>query len=429
MQLVQVKRLGPEKFYLSHKGDHTFIKGNPSSHKGWMSRFFYIKCDVIRDPWRCETHWRDSAVTLVPRTPDRTPSLTPFPEAMHGKSYNAPELIKEDLLCFFRFSRKGVELVGNLDERMGKAELLRAMQEEARASGEVGPPKKTTKKRKAPSSDEKEEVHRERRKKGSSSSGTQLEETQEKSRAKTPPMAVSEETPAPTPVIAIPEASSSRRRYICNMAPNPDLDVVAKAEDVKVIGQFSAHIALTIVWGGKMVKHLTRAHRRANASRQKFDEALGRHAEVLAWLEELEGLRSREEEEARSQREALEAELLAEREAQVAEKEAMRAELAEAKTRSEQEAERLKGEAREEFLKSSEFDVLLGKRSFSYFKDGFWGCLAQFRDHGYSEEEHPASFLDLQQALMKLGDEEEEREEDQEEGEVGDDAEGNPPPS
>ncbi|KZV38862.1 hypothetical protein F511_44338 [Dorcoceras hygrometricum] len=178
-----------------------------------------------------------------------------------------------------------------------------------------------------------------------------------------------------------------------------------------------------------MVKRLTRAHRRANASRQKFDESLGRHAEVLARLEELEDLRAREEEEARSQREALEAELLAERETRVAEKEAMRAELEEAKMRSEQEAERLKGEAREEFLKSLEFDVLLGKRAFSYFKDGFWGCLAQFRAHGYSEEEHPASFLDLQQALMKLGDEEEEGDEDQEEGEVGDDAEGNPPPS
>ncbi|KZV40726.1 hypothetical protein F511_22927 [Dorcoceras hygrometricum] len=107
----------------------------------------------------------------------------------------------------------------------------------------------------------------------------------------------------------------------------------------------------------------------------------------------------------------------------------MRAELEEAKARSEQEAERLKGEAREEFLQSPEFDVMLGKRVFSYFKDGFWGCLAQFRANGYSEEEHPASFLDLQEALAKLYNEEEEEEGEQEEGEVGDDAEDNPPPS
>ncbi|KZV36739.1 hypothetical protein F511_37853 [Dorcoceras hygrometricum] len=48
-----------------------------------MSRFFFVKCDVMRDPWKCEMHWRDSAVTLVPRTPYRSPSLTPFLEAMH----------------------------------------------------------------------------------------------------------------------------------------------------------------------------------------------------------------------------------------------------------------------------------------------------------------------------------------------------------
>ncbi|KZV23390.1 hypothetical protein F511_09135 [Dorcoceras hygrometricum] len=112
MQLIQIKRLGPGKFYISHKGDHTFIKGNPSFHKGWMSRFFYIKCDRMRDPWRCEMHWRDNVFTLNPRTPDRAPSLTPFLEAMRDKSYNAPELIKEDLLCFFKFSRRGSSLLG-----------------------------------------------------------------------------------------------------------------------------------------------------------------------------------------------------------------------------------------------------------------------------------------------------------------------------
>ncbi|KZV50420.1 hypothetical protein F511_37377 [Dorcoceras hygrometricum] len=201
MQLVQIKRLGPGKFYLSHKGDHTFIKGNPSSHKGWMSRLFYIKCDSMRDPWRCEMHWRDNVFILSPRTPDRTPSLTPFLEAMR-------------------------------DERMGRAELLRAMQEEAHASGEVGPPKKATKKRKAPSSTETE-VHRERRKKSVSPSGTLPEETQERSRAQTPPTATPEKTPDTTPIVTIAEASSSRRRYICNMSPDPDLQVLMKADDTE----------------------------------------------------------------------------------------------------------------------------------------------------------------------------------------------------
>ncbi|KZV51346.1 WEB family protein-like [Dorcoceras hygrometricum] len=85
---------------------------------------------------------------------------------MRGKSYNAPELIQEDLLCFFRFSRRGVELVGDLDERMGKAEMLRLMEEEATAgsSGLPAPSKKATKKRRVSTPTEKE-ARREKRKK------------------------------------------------------------------------------------------------------------------------------------------------------------------------------------------------------------------------------------------------------------------------
>ncbi|KZV34363.1 hypothetical protein F511_35745 [Dorcoceras hygrometricum] len=292
MQLIQIKRLGPGKFYISHKGDHTYIKGNPSSHKGWMSRFFYIKCDSMRDPWRCEMHWRDNVFTLAPRTPDRAPSLTPFLEAMR-------------------------------DERMGKAELLRAMQEEARTSGEVGPPKKTTKKRKAPSSAEKE-VRHERRKKGTSSSGTQPEETREKSRAKTHPTATSEEIPDRPPVITIAEAVSSGKgpestppfdpskdslvdspsavmatRYICNMAPDRDVQVLKKANDAEVVGHFSANIA----------------------------SAMGQHTEAMARLEELAAHRARELEAAKTQRESLEAELAAEKGARALEREAMVVEL------------------------------------------------------------------------------------------------------
>ncbi|KZV52570.1 hypothetical protein F511_24428 [Dorcoceras hygrometricum] len=115
MQLVQIKTLRHGKFYLSHKEDHTFIKGNPSSHKEWMSRFIYVKwAGKKRNPWRCEMSWGDNLYTLTPRTPERSPNLTSFLDAMRDKSYNAPELIKEDLLCFFGLSRKGVGLVRNL---------------------------------------------------------------------------------------------------------------------------------------------------------------------------------------------------------------------------------------------------------------------------------------------------------------------------
>ncbi|KZV35917.1 hypothetical protein F511_35949 [Dorcoceras hygrometricum] len=425
-------------------GDHAFIKGNPSSHKGWMSRFFFVRrVGKKRNHWKCDMHWRDNVFTLSPRTPDLAPNLAPFLEAMHGKSYNAPDITKEDLLCFFKFSGKGVEFVGDLDERMGRAELLQAMQEAAHASGEVAPPKKVTKKRKAPSTAEKKARGEKRKNASASTSGAQKEEVSKKNQAPTPPTPTSEGTADVPPIRTTAEASSSGKgperghlfdpskdslvespsavaatRYICNMAPDRDLKVLREADNAEVIGHFSANISSAMDWGGEMVKRLTRAHQKATASRQRLDEVMGQHAEVLAWLEELEAHRAREEEEARIQREALEAELASEKEARAAEKaarEALEADLEEVKAQAVQEAEQLKSEAKEEFLKSPEFNVLLGQRAWGFFKNGFWGCLAQFRANGYPEEEHPASFLDVKQALAAVGDEEEAEAEEEEE--------------
>ncbi|KZV44227.1 hypothetical protein F511_43319 [Dorcoceras hygrometricum] len=61
---------------------------------------------------------------------------------------------------------------------------------------------------------------------------------------------------------------------------------------------------------------------------------------------------------------------------------------------------------KENFLKSKEFDSLCSKKASVFFDKGFDGCLAQFRAKGYSEEEHPASFLDVEQALADMSDDE-----------------------
>ncbi|KZV28331.1 SPX domain-containing membrane protein [Dorcoceras hygrometricum] len=60
----------------------------------------------------------------------------------------------------------------------------------------------------------------------------------------------------------------------------------------------------------------------------------------------------------------------------------------------------------EKFLKSKEFDGLCSTKASMYFDKGFDGCLAQFMANGYSEEEHPASFLDVEQALADMPDDE-----------------------
>ncbi|KZV43424.1 hypothetical protein F511_30378 [Dorcoceras hygrometricum] len=208
-------------------------------------------------------------------------------------------------------------------------------------------------------------------------------------------------------IAIVKEKGGTMGRYICNMAPDRDIQVLKKADDAEVVGHFSTNIASM------------------KASRKNFDKAMGQHTEAMARLEELEAHRARELETTKAQRESLEAELVAEKEARALEREALVAELERANAWVGQEAERMKTEAREEFLKSPEFDSLLAKRAWGYFKDGFWGCLAQFRANGYSEKEHPASFLDLQQALADMGDEEEAEEEEEE----GDDANASPPKS
>ncbi|KZV37203.1 hypothetical protein F511_04622 [Dorcoceras hygrometricum] len=178
-------------------------------------------------------------------------------------------------------------------------------------------------------------------------------------------------------------------------------------------------------------------------------------------------------------------------ETEKAARELLEAELEEVKAWATREAERLKLEVKEEFLKSPEFDTLLGKKAGGFFKNassaawpnggpmvipkkniqppflmcnrpsprclmkrrsrkrrmtrmkkreeeaggffknGFFGCVAQWRANGYPEEEHPASFLNVQQAIAEMPDEEEvqEEEDDEDEEEGGDGSDATPPSS
>ncbi|KZV18239.1 hypothetical protein F511_28105, partial [Dorcoceras hygrometricum] len=59
------------------------------------------------------------------------------------------------------------------------------------------------------------------------------------------------------------------------------------------------------------------------------------------------------------------------------------------------------------FLKSKEFDTLCSERASVYFEHRFNGFLAHFRANGYSEDKHPALFLDLMQTLEDMSEEDE----------------------
>ncbi|KZV52245.1 hypothetical protein F511_39662 [Dorcoceras hygrometricum] len=48
---------------------------------------------------------------------------------MSAKCFNAQEFVKEDLLCHFRFSQKGFELVGDLEYKMSIEEMVKSFKE------------------------------------------------------------------------------------------------------------------------------------------------------------------------------------------------------------------------------------------------------------------------------------------------------------
>ncbi|KZV51827.1 hypothetical protein F511_11204 [Dorcoceras hygrometricum] len=402
-----------------------------------MSRFFFVKrVGKKRDPWKCDMSWRDNIYTFTPRNPERSSNLASFLDAMREMHFNAPELIKEDLLCFFGFSRKGVELVEDLDERMGKAAMLKAMEEaEAASSGAAAPLTKAAKKRKASTPAEKE-ARRQKKKKGASTSEARPVDTAEKRRSPTPPIPTTEERPAPMPVITI--------------APDRDIGRLSGASNAEAVGLFSSNLTVALAWGGEVIKRLTRAQREASDLRWSFDDTVEHVIELETRLTEVEAAWAEEARATEVHRAALEtrelrleaekAALLSEKKALAIEKEAleaekgeMRTELDETKARAEEEVGRLRSEAinawdlsKEEFLKSSEFDTLCAKKALGYFKVGFAGCVAQFRANGYSEEEHSAPFLDVKKALMEMPDENEEAEEEEGEEDASED-EATPP--
>ncbi|KZV49376.1 hypothetical protein F511_10916 [Dorcoceras hygrometricum] len=239
MQLVQVKRLGPEERPLEVR---------------------YVLEGQYIYPYSLNS--------------ERSPNLAFFLEAMREQSYNAPELVKEDLLCYFGFSRRAVELIGDLDERMSKAAMVSALQEEIEggSSGVAAPPVKVAKKRKASTPTEKEA--RRQKKKGASASEARPAPTTKMRRASTPPVQTRKERPEPTSVIVIPEVSSPRRGptmetgpgrvpalnlfedslvvspsgamatgFICNMVPDRDISRLRGTTNFEAVGLFAAQLA------------------------------------------------------------------------------------------------------------------------------------------------------------------------------------------
>ncbi|KZV32131.1 hypothetical protein F511_29493, partial [Dorcoceras hygrometricum] len=300
MRLVQIKRLGPGKFYISNQ----CISGNPSSHKGWMSRYFFIKRISSREnPWGCDMSWRHNAYTQPPSTPEPAPELTDFLKVTREKCFNAQELIEEDLLCHFKFSGKGVPLVGDLGERMSKAEMLRALNE--RKADPEGTSRSLSKgKRKGA------EERGEKRKKRQHEQGTH-----ESGRAPVPKEAIKETSTSGGKVpeqtteasceyldastisfIAKPSGSASLD-FTRRLIPDRDYNLVNSVPDLAALEAASLHLMQAVVWSGSVANRLLRAREEITKTKHSMDGVIQEHEGLMKQLEEIQATHDKENEE------------------------------------------------------------------------------------------------------------------------------------
>ncbi|KZV52398.1 hypothetical protein F511_33539 [Dorcoceras hygrometricum] len=311
-----------------------------------------------------ETRTEAHAHTLPPLTPEHRPDLAKFLDAMSGRCFDAQMLIEEDLLYHFRFSGKKVPLVGDLDDRMTKSEMLEALKErKAKSGGASSSCNPSKEKRKIPSEG------KERRRSAAMNRGT---------------------------LCLLRPLRSASLDFIRRLVPGQDFD-------------------LALVWTGEATNHLSQARDEVVRTKRSMDGVLGRHNDLLKQLEEMRAQEDREKESMRLQLEAARTDAHSSKAlAQSLEVKVQRSE--EENKTLQIEVEKLQEAAanswqigKEEFLQSKEFDSLCSGRASVFFEQGFNGCLAQFRANGYFEEEHPASFLDVEQTMADMPEESEEK--------------------
>ncbi|KZV38703.1 phosphoenolpyruvate carboxylase, housekeeping isozyme-like [Dorcoceras hygrometricum] len=145
------------------------------------------------------------------------------------------------------------------------------------------------------------------------------------------------------------------------------------------------------------------------ARRQRNNGAITSRAGPEPWLGDV---RAQDKKAAEAMQEALRAQLVTERADRATEEEAMRVELEavlDEKAAVEVELEETKARAAEEAKRMRDKVA------------NTWAREKEFRANGYSEEEHPAPFLDVKKALREMPEDDEEAKEE----EVEEDASGN----
>ncbi|KZV43973.1 hypothetical protein F511_33486 [Dorcoceras hygrometricum] len=342
-----------------------------------MSRYFFIKRISSREnPWNCDMSWRDNARTQPPPISEHTLDLSQLLEVTREKCFHAQSLIEEDLLCHFNFSPKRVQLVGDLDDRMSKAEMLKALK--ARKTEPEGASRSLDKgKRKA------------------EAEGGQRREKRHHENTPEPAREMITETPVSEPIGAkgkAPEQQSTEEPYVLldacaisfvakpsgsvsldftrRLIPDQDYDVVTSVLDLAALEASSLHFMQALVWSGEVANRLIQAREEITKTKHSMDEQL---AEIRANNDK--------------EREVMTLELEASRdEAQLSKARALRVE--EENKALQAELDKWRGEAANSWE--------LGKEKFCSPKS--------LEESGYTEEEHPAPFLDVERALAAVSD-------------------------
>ncbi|KZV39841.1 hypothetical protein F511_15321 [Dorcoceras hygrometricum] len=220
-------------------------------------------------------------------------------------------------------------------------------------------------------------------------------------------------------------SGSASLDFMRHMVPDQDFDQLKRTPDLKVFESVGLHFMQSLAWFGEAASRFSKARAEVIKTKRSYDGVLGRHEALLKQLEEIQTKENVEKESLNAELESgradsqtfkirvqsLETQVQSlEARAQLSEKES-KLHLAEVEKLQEERANSWALE-KEKFLKSKDFDSLCLKKAVMYFDKGFEGCLAQFRANVFSEEEYPAPFLDVEQALADMP-------EDQEEGGSG----------
>ncbi|KZV51601.1 hypothetical protein F511_25600 [Dorcoceras hygrometricum] len=414
-KLTQIRQQDVGKFFIRLKPEFGFIKGNPSSHKGWMSRYFFLRRNVREGiAWYCDMSWSEKPTKRVLPPPAQEYDPVPFLKDACTKCYNARDLVREDLLCHFGFSRKGVAVEGDLADRIMKSYLLEAYKKQESEASRGSNPRTEERANPIPEKPANLLVQIDggivlsvvdliRRSTAAyllkcrfpRETGQSQAPRRQQAGASQPEQSSLEVSS----FIACP-VTSTTVAFFQNFVPELDLPVVSTASDKTITEALASNFLQALLWGGELSQRVTKARETARSSRRSLDDVMAKHDKLMKEIEDVRGASDAEKKYLDQKIAASEASVMRLQE----EMKKVREKAEEKVKKVQEEAEAAWEKRKEDFLKSAEFDRLCATRALSFFQKGFNGCLAQNRDNGYSEAEHPFYFLDVLKSVEALPD-------------------------